>query len=121
MDTLLEHARPTPHGYRDLAPSEVRALMTRAAPRAARVVDVREPAELVSELGHIEGVEAAPLGTLEHAAKGWRRDEPIVLVCRSGARSGRAAMALASLGFARVFNMVGGMMAWNAEGLPVVR
>lgn len=120
MDTL-EQARVTPHGYRDLTPAEVHHLGARASAGEVRLVDVREPAELTSELGHIAGALNVPLGTIEHVAKSWPRATPVVLVCRSGARSGRAAMALASMGFPHVFNMVGGMMAWNAERLPVAR
>jgi len=86
-----------------------------------RVVDVREPHELVGELGHIRGAELVPLAGLEAAAAGWSRAQPIVLVCRSGARSGRAAALLASMGFATPINMTGGMLAWNAHRLPVER
>jgi rhodanese-related sulfurtransferase len=42
-------------------------------------------------------------------------------VCRSGGRSGRVAAYLASEGFTRVMNMVGGMLSWNAARLPVER
>jgi rhodanese-related sulfurtransferase len=43
------------------------------------------------------------------------------MVCRSGARSGRAAAALLGMGFTDVTNLTGGMLAWNAAGLPVVQ
>jgi rhodanese-related sulfurtransferase len=43
----------------------------------------------------------------------------MVMICRSGNRSGRAAQALASIGFSRVMNLTGGMLAWNAAGLPI--
>lgn len=84
-----------------------------------RLVDVREPHELVSELGHIRGVEPAPLATLAQASQSWDRAKPVVLICRSGARSGRAAAALVAAGFSAPINMAGGMIAWNRAGLPV--
>lgn len=84
-----------------------------------RIVDVREAAELVSELGKIEGVDHVPLGTLSQACAGWDRDEPLVVLCRSGGRSARAAMLLEERGFRRVASMDGGMLEWNARGLPV--
>lgn len=105
-----------PDGYRELPPEGAQAHLDRF-----RLVDVREPWEFAGgPLGHIEGAELVPLGTLVDAAAGWDRSRPILVVCRSGARSGRAASALARLGFAHVYNLVGGMLVWNANGLPVV-
>lgn len=85
----------------------------------ARLVDVREPAELQGDLGRIPGVESVPLATVERAAASWDRDVPLVMVCRSGGRSGRAAELLVRLGFTNVMNMTGGMIAYRAAGLPV--
>lgn len=84
-----------------------------------RLVDVREPHEYVGELGHIAGAELVPLATVGVAAGAWDRMQPLVLICRSGARSGRAAAELLAKGFTQPINMVGGMMAWNAHSLPV--
>jgi len=86
---------------------------------AARVIDVREPSELSGELGHIPSVELVPLAEVERAAASWDRDEPIVVVCRSGGRSGKAARQLAGMGFRRVASMRGGMTAWSERRLPV--
>lgn len=88
---------------------------------AVRLVDVRETSELTDELGHVQGVEHAPLATVEAASKRWPKDEPIVLVCRSGGRSGKAARELRALGFEKVASMRGGMRAWNERRLPVDR
>jgi hypothetical protein len=44
-----------------------------------------------------------------------------LLVCRSGVRSEKAAGQLVAMGFTRVMNLRGGMLAWNTAGLPVVR
>jgi sulfur-carrier protein adenylyltransferase/sulfurtransferase len=87
----------------------------------ARLIDVREPHELEGELGHLPGVENVPLATIAAAAARWRRDQPILVICRSGGRSGRAAETLVGMGFTRVTNLRGGMLAVNAAGLPVVR
>ncbi|MDF1561517.1 MAG: rhodanese-like domain-containing protein [Deltaproteobacteria bacterium] len=76
-----------------------------------RVIDVREPYEY--EAGHIEGAELVPLGSLIQAASTWDRDPPLVMVCRSGARSARATMALMQMGFATVHNLQGGMIGWS--------
>jgi len=83
-----------------------------------RLVDVRRPDEYTGELGHIDGAELVPLQTLEAAVAGWDRGDAVVVLCRSGGRSGRAAVAMENLGFSRVASMAGGMMAWNTEGRP---
>ena len=51
----------------------------------------------------------------------WDRDQPVVLVCRSGGRSGKAALQMASMGFCRVASMRGGMLRWSDARLPVMR
>lgn len=76
-----------------------------------RVIDVREPHELAS--GAIEGAENVPLAGVRGAAEAWDRQQPLVTVCRSGGRSGRAARELEGLGFVRVASMAGGMLAWK--------
>jgi len=83
------------------------------------VLDVREPDEFRGELGHITGAELSPLQALAARAAALPRERPIVTVCRSGGRSGKAALRLLELGFARVASLAGGMTAWNAQGLPV--
>ena len=57
-----------------------------------------------------------PLGQLESRFGDLPRDRPIVTVCRSGARSARAAAMLGKAGFAEVANLSGGMLRWRAEG-----
>lgn len=116
MTSLYESAQANAGGHRDVLPTQL------AAPGArVRVVDVREPDELGGELGHIRGAELVPLATVATAAKSWPKDDEIVLVCRSGGRSGRAAALLVTMGFRRVMNMTGGMLAWNEARLPVER
>ena len=116
MSDLYASATMNAAGYRDVLPAQVAAIDDEV-----RVVDVREPDELTGELGHIIGVEHVPLATVEAAARSWSKDDEVVLVCRSGGRSGRAAAALAAMGFRRVMNMAGGMLAWHEAKLPVGR
>ncbi len=113
---MHESATPNALGYRDVTPAT-----TVGALGKVRLVDVREPHEFIGDLGHLEGAELVPLATVEAACAGWDRDAEIVLVCRSGGRSGRAAATLAQLGFRKVMNMVGGMLAVHEAKLPVVR
>ena len=114
--TLFDHAVPVPAGYRDITPEEAQAAIGRI-----RLVDVREPHEYLGELGHIPGAELVPLATVKAASADWDPKADIILVCRSGGRSGRAAEALVAAGFQRVMNMAGGMLAYNAAQLLVER
>ncbi|NVJ23849.1 MULTISPECIES: rhodanese-like domain-containing protein [Myxococcus] len=117
MSHLYDSAHPQPAGYRDV---DVRRLATERPP-GLLLVDVREPSELEGVLGHLEGVSPAPLATVREAVAPWPRDTEVLLICRSGARSARAAAQLVEVGFTRVMNLRGGMLAWNTEELPVVR
>ncbi len=82
-----------------------------------RLVDIREPHEPQGPLGAIDGVENIPLLTLLGNAASLDRDEPLLLICRSGRRSGRAADALSRAGVRAVASVEGGMIAWNTEVL----
>jgi rhodanese-related sulfurtransferase len=106
----------TPSGYRDLPPEG-------AAPNLAsfRLIDVREPDEFNGPLGHIEGAELVPMGGFPTAADAWDRSQRLLVICRSGNRSGRVASILTKSGFTNVYNLIGGMLVWNELGLPVVR
>jgi rhodanese-related sulfurtransferase len=86
----------------------------------ARLVDVREASELAAE-GFIPGAEHVPLAAVDARACDWNRDQQIILICRSGGRSGRAADLLLRRGFRQVLNMTGGMIAYTRAGLPVAR
>ncbi len=81
---------------------------------SVRVIDVRSPEEFHGD-GHLPDAELAPLPDLELAARAWSRTEPIVLVCRSGGRSGKAAHLLESLGFSHVASLRGGMQRYHRD------
>ncbi len=115
-ETKMTAPRTGPQAYGEMSPLELAA----TAPRP-RIIDVRAPEEFTGELGHIPGAELVPLATLEERAESWNKDEPLVVVCRSGARSARAAGTLAAAGFTRVANLSGGTLAHVAAGLPVER
>lgn len=82
--------------------------------RDVTIVDVREPAELVGDLGQIDGVLHIPLGELKARLAEVPRDKPVVCVCRSGRRSTQAAVILEKAGLQDVANMTGGMIRWRA-------
>jgi rhodanese-related sulfurtransferase len=114
--TLFERGRPLAAGYRDVSPQAVFA-----ARGQVRLVDVREPVEFDGELGHIAGAELVPLATVGQHLHAWDRAAELVLVCRSGGRSARAAEQLVAAGFLQVMNLAGGMLAYVAADLPIER
>ena len=83
----------------------------------AFLLDVRNDDEW--EAGHAPAATLVPLGQLSDRTDELPTDRRIVVVCRSGGRSGRAAEALVGAGYDAV-NLAGGMQAWAAVGLPVV-
>ena len=90
------------------------AIRLRAA--GSTVVDVREPDEWQS--GHVPDALHIPLGDLpaRRAAELPNREAPIVLHCRSGARSGRAAEFLQAQGYTDVVNVKALISDWKARG-----
>ena len=85
--------------------------------RGAILLDVREPHEW--QAGHAPKARHIPLAQLNRRATELPPGRPIVTVCRSGARSARAAAKLARDGW-QVSNLAGGMHAWVRADLPVV-
>ncbi|HUX34312.1 MAG TPA: molybdopterin-synthase adenylyltransferase MoeB [Gemmatimonadaceae bacterium] len=82
------------------------------------LIDVREPQEL--SIAAIPGARLIPLGTFEAALPTLNPEREIVVICRSGARSGTAVNALRSLGYAKARNLVGGILAWSDDVDPTV-
>ncbi|RZI44186.1 rhodanese-like domain-containing protein [Herbaspirillum sp. HC18] len=89
------------------------------AKQGALLLDVREPDEYAA--GHAPGSTLLPLGQIKDRANEIRtyRDKPVVVMCRSGKRSAQAAGILTQLGFTSVYNVQGGILAWEKAGLPV--
>ena len=82
-------------------------------------IDVRQPEEW--EDGVIPGAKKIMLAELPEHLDALDKDATYIIVCRSGARSGRAAQVMESEGFSHpVTNFDGGMLAWYDEGHPTV-
>lgn len=97
----------------DYTPQQVAELLTQAA---VQVIDVRQDYEW--EAGRIAGARHLELMELAAQAESLEWEHPVVFYCRSGARSGMAAAAFAQAGF-DAHNMVGGLLEWDAAGLPI--
>lgn len=101
-----------PRRWADLPPAQARESVD-----SLRIIDVRGHDEYHGDLGHLPGAVLLPLDTLEGSLGLLDPREPVLMVCRSGARSARASQLLASRGFSNVYNLSGGMLAWNGSGL----
>lgn len=87
----------------------------------AVILDVRSMKEFND--GHIVNAVNIPLNGLGSNLKQMEkhRNKPIVMVCRSGSRSGSACSMMRKNGFENVKNLRGGMLAWENASLPVKR
>lgn len=112
----IADAPKTSQGFYEARPGDV------ATASGLTIVDVRETSELTDDLGHIHGVRHVPLqALLDGGLPDLPQDAPVVLVCRSGRRSATAAASLVARGYREVYNLVGGMIRWNAEEHPIAR
>ena len=101
----------------DITPIELSDRLARG--ETVVLVDVREPHEW--NAGHLEQAQHIPLGQLQRRLDEIPRDAEIVMICRSGGRSAHAQQFLKASGYAKVKNLVGGMIRWSREVDPSVR
>lgn len=99
--------------FQQIAPQDAVSLLD----EGAVLVDVREPEEW--NLGRAPQAIHIPLGELGVRLAELPTDRKLIMVCRSGGRSGLAAEALVNRGL-EALNLAGGMQAWKAASLPVV-
>jgi len=127
MKTVQDLVAAAKARIREIDHAELEALRAKGAP----LVDVREPGEFAE--GRIPGAVNIPRGVLEFEVDGHpavndikdpalsHRERPVILSCRSGARSALAAAALKDFGFAEPLSLAGGFMGWANAGQPVER
>lgn len=97
----------------NISPEEVKERLDKG--EQLNLVDVREPHERADfniggahvPLGQVQMMQVDELQNL--------KNEEVIVYCRSGNRSGQAAMILETLGFTNTKNLVGGMLAWEAK------
>ena len=75
------------------------------------IVDVRSKREFAAD--HIDGAIHIPVGALPERMQDVPHDKPIATICEGGYRSSLAASLLAREGFAPVFSVTGGMIAYR--------
>jgi rhodanese-related sulfurtransferase len=98
-----------------VTPAEARRYML----DGAALIDVRDRDEW--DEVHVEGAILIPLDALPERLDDVPDTMDVIVICRSGRRSGLAQEALRDAGIERVSNLAGGIIAWEEAGLPVVR
>jgi rhodanese-related sulfurtransferase len=85
--------------------------------KKAVIIDVREDSEWNEQ--HIPGAIHIPLAQLNERLSELKqyKDSPVITQCKAGGRSAQALSILKSAGFSKVYNMDGGIMAWDEAGL----
>ncbi len=84
-----------------------------------QLIDVRRQDEYCDELGHIEGAKLITLDeNFKSNIKHLNQSKQYLFICRSGGRSARAAREAQDTGFTKIFNLEGGMLAWNKASYP---
>jgi len=105
-------------GYLGVGPMEATGLINH---QDAIVLDVREENEFKE--GHVLHAVHIPVGRLTERMKDLEkyRNRPLIIACRSGSRSGRACSLLRKQGFTTVYNLEGGILAWQNASLPLTQ
>lgn len=98
----------------EISPRELKARLERG--ERIVIVDVREPHEW--DIVHMEGAHLIPLGELAARVHELDSADPIVLYCKTGARSARALEFLRGIGYRKLKNLKGGINAWAREVDP---
>ncbi|MBI3172972.1 MAG: rhodanese-like domain-containing protein [Chloroflexi bacterium] len=80
------------------------------------LLDVRRPDEW--DMYHVANTVQIPLDELSSRLSELPKDQPIMIICHSGNRSGQAQAILAQAGF-NATSVAGGMIAWNQAGYPL--
>jgi sulfur dioxygenase len=84
-----------------------------------QVLDVRSLAELKEDSNKIEGALSIPINELKDRSDEVTEEKPVMTLCRSGKRSELAFKMLREAGLEKVANINGGLLRWQAEGLPL--
>lgn len=92
-----------------ISPEELKARLDQG--EAMYMIDVREDEEVAVRM--IPTAVHIPLGELPERHEEIQRQDEVILICRSGNRSGKAYDYLQMLGFTGLKNMTGGMLAWE--------
>jgi rhodanese-related sulfurtransferase len=117
LAVLAYEASRARSGGQSVGPMDAVRLMN----QGALLLDLRSQGEF--HAGHIRDARHLPQDQVGGAAESLKKykDKVVIACCESGMRSGAAARVLRNHGFSKVVNLRGGLQAWRAENLPLVK
>jgi sulfur-carrier protein adenylyltransferase/sulfurtransferase len=95
---------------KEVTPTELKQMLDNK--EDLQLIDVREPHEF--EAAHIES-ELMPMNTVPQNLDKISKDKKVIVICRSGNRSGNVIRFMEGHGFENLYNLKGGMLAWKKE------
>jgi len=110
-------AVPAAAGARDLSVPEALELLRKDS--RVYLLDVRTPGEYLQE--RLEGAHLIPIDQLVRRQGELPKDRPILVYCTVGARSSQVVRYLSAQGYPEVYNLAGGLSAWQVRGQPVLK
>ncbi len=110
---MLEKLRRYLEPVKSLEPSEGKEYLREQEEGSFTLLDVRQPKEY--EADHIPGAKLIPLPSLSNSLDELAKDKPVVVYCAVGGRSKAAAHLLAGQGFKEVYNLKGGIKAYEGQ------
>ncbi|MBS1263398.1 MAG: Thiosulfate sulfurtransferase GlpE [Methanonatronarchaeales archaeon] len=117
--SAFQYSEVGPAGYGDVTPEKAYGIIQEQDPV---VLDVRTRAEY--RRGHVPGAINVPVESPNELKERWSEvpeGRPVVVYCRSGRRSAVASELLTEKGYGQVYNILGGIDRWAAEGYPIRR
>ncbi|HUO96276.1 MAG TPA: rhodanese-like domain-containing protein [Steroidobacteraceae bacterium] len=114
---LVHEFRARTAAFASVSPAEAVRLVN----GGALLVDIRPPEAFAA--GHIAGARNISSAAIADGAQALERfkEKAVIAYCDSGMTAGAAARHLGRLGFAKAYNLRGGLAAWRQENLPVVK
>jgi rhodanese-related sulfurtransferase len=114
---IVHEFRARTAAFGSVSPTEAVRLVN----AGAVLVDIRTREAF--EAGHISGARHVPGAAIADGAQPLERfkEKAVIAYCDSGMTAGAAARHLGRLGFAKAYNLRGGLAAWRQENLPVVK
>ena len=100
----------------EICPTKTQALIK----NGALLVDVREKDEVAQLAYDVPNIINIPLSVFEEHYTEIPKDKPVVMVCKAGGRSLRAAGFMVYHGYGNVINMKHGMIRWAQKGFPTI-
>ncbi|NOY66227.1 MAG: rhodanese-like domain-containing protein [Gammaproteobacteria bacterium] len=115
---ILGELKQRMNGTSAVSPIDATRLMNHSN---AVVIDVREDKEMSD--GTIINAIHIPVGDISNQIKKIEKykEKPVIVACRSGHRSASACNTLRKQGFLHVYNLRGGVNAWQKDGMPLVK